>query len=66
MRTGVDIRTNAALLGHKTLQMTMRYSHLSPGHLQDAVNLLDKVCFKSGTNMAQSGVDLNDNFSNIL
>jgi integrase len=34
---GVDIRTIAELLGHKRIQMTMRYSHLSPSHNLDAV-----------------------------
>src|SRR5262249_7071879 len=29
---GVDIRTVQELLGHKTLAMTMRYSHLAPAH----------------------------------
>ena len=43
---GVDIRTVQVLMGHKTIQMTMRYSHLSQSHLLDAVN-------KVGTNMAQ-------------
>ena len=29
---GVDLRTVAELLGHRTLQMVMRYSHRAPGH----------------------------------
>jgi site-specific recombinase XerD len=29
---GVDIRTVAELMGHKSLQMTMRYAHLAPEH----------------------------------
>src|SRR6185437_12604905 len=29
---GVDIRTVAELMGHRTLAMTMRYTHLSPDH----------------------------------
>jgi len=29
---GVDLRTVAELLGHRTLQMVMRYSHLGPEH----------------------------------
>jgi integrase len=37
---GVDIRTVAQLLGHSTIQMTMRYSHLAPEHSQAAVNRL--------------------------
>ncbi|MBD3285296.1 tyrosine-type recombinase/integrase [candidate division WOR-3 bacterium] len=43
---GVDIRTVQVLMGHKTIRMTMRYSHLSQAHLLDAVN-------KVGTNLAQ-------------
>jgi hypothetical protein len=27
-------------MGHKTIQMTARYAHLSPGHLQSAVELI--------------------------
>jgi len=50
--SGVDLRTVAELMGHKTLRMVQRYSHLSPGHLQDAVN-------KIGTILAQKN-DTND------
>ena len=35
---GVDIRTVQEIMGHKTLAMTMRYSHLSGDHLSQAVN----------------------------
>lgn len=35
---GVDIRTVQELMGHSTITMTMRYAHLSPGHLKEAVN----------------------------
>ena len=37
---GVDIRTVAQLMGHSTIQMTMRYSHLAPEHNQAAVDRL--------------------------
>ncbi len=37
---GVDIRTVQELLGHKTLEMTMRYSHLAPAHKAAAVEKL--------------------------
>jgi integrase len=40
---GVDLVSVKELLGHKTLTMTMRYSHLSHGHKRKAVNALDKV-----------------------
>jgi integrase len=34
---GVDLRTVAELMGHKTIQMTMRYAHLAPAHQLAAV-----------------------------
>jgi site-specific recombinase XerD len=34
---GVDLRTVAELMGHKTIQMTMRYAHLAPAHRLAAV-----------------------------
>lgn len=37
---GVDIRTVAQLLGHSTIQMTMRYAHLAPERSQAAVERL--------------------------
>jgi len=40
---GVHIRALQELLGHKTLAMTQRYSHLAPEQLQNAVKLLDGV-----------------------
>jgi hypothetical protein len=38
--SGVPLRTIAELLGHRTLGMVMRYAHLAPAHLQDAVERL--------------------------
>jgi hypothetical protein len=39
---GVDLRTVQEVMGHKTLAMTLRYAHLSPGHQMDAVRRLDE------------------------
>ncbi len=39
--SGVDITTVSRLLGHKSLKMTLRYSHLAPAHMVKAVDLLD-------------------------
>lgn len=55
---GVDLTTVSRLLGHKSLSMTLRYSHLSPGHLNNAVNVLDKALNGSktiSTKLAQFG-----------
>jgi integrase len=40
---GVDLWTVAELLGHKMLQMVMRYSHLAPEHQASAVDRLVKT-----------------------
>lgn len=37
---GVDLYTVKEILGHKTLTMTARYSHLSPGHQRQALERL--------------------------
>ena len=40
---GVDLRTVAELLGHKSISMTQRYTHLAPTHLSEAVkSMTDK------------------------
>ncbi len=39
---GVPQRTIMAILGHRDPRMTMRYQHLSPEHLRDAVRALDQ------------------------
>lgn len=38
---GVDLTTVKELMGHKTIQMTLRYSHLSPAHKHAAVAVFD-------------------------
>ncbi len=40
---GVDIRSVGELLGHRSLAMTMRYSHLAPAHNAAAVDRLVPV-----------------------
>jgi site-specific recombinase XerD len=37
---GVDIRTVQELMGHKTIQVTLRDAHLAPQHQLDAVQRL--------------------------
>jgi integrase len=53
---GADIHTVAQVLGHKDLRMTMRYSHLSPDYLSEAVGRLDgafKLCHQYVTAQKQ-------------
>jgi integrase len=35
---GVDLVSVKEILGHRDIQTTLRYAHLAPGHLKDAVN----------------------------
>jgi integrase len=40
---GVDLTTVSRLLGHASLTMTLRYSHLAPDHLKGAVDILARL-----------------------
>jgi integrase len=55
--SGVDLTTVSRLLGHKSLKMTLRYSHLAPAHLKQAVDILDSAIntdFKSISNHTEA------------
>lgn len=40
---GVPLAAVQALMGHSTIQMTMKYAHLAPDHLRDAIDALTVV-----------------------
>ena len=48
---GAPLKAIQELLGHATIEMTMRYAHLSPGARRDSARLLD------GLPMQKSGYD---------
>ena len=45
---GTPLYTIAKLMGHKSISMSERYSHLSPDHKKDAVNGLEATLKKHG------------------
>jgi len=50
---GVPLKHVQEYLGHATIEMTMRYAHLSPNAKREALQLLDSV-HPHGTYMAPS------------
>ncbi len=50
---GVDIKTVQELMRHKSIEMTMRYAHLSPDHKKRAVDILGNTI---STNTAQTPI----------
>jgi len=45
---GVPLKVVQELMGHATVEMTMRYAHLSPNVPRDAVKLLDRTGLGNG------------------
>jgi site-specific recombinase XerC len=55
---GRPLKEVQELLGHRTLAMTVRYSHLSPDRLRDAVASLDDFSTSSAQELAQDAAAL--------
>ncbi|MCY1045587.1 tyrosine-type recombinase/integrase [Corallococcus sp. bb12-1] len=51
---GVPLKVIQELMGHATIEMTMRYAHLSPQVKQDAVKLLDGPVLERGNRGAMA------------
>jgi integrase len=49
---GAPIKAVQELLGHASIEMTMRYAHLSPDARRDAVGLLDLAASPGGVSPA--------------
>lgn len=65
---GAELNDVRVLLGHKKMDMTLRYAHLSPKHRAKVVNILDKVMTKEAwsQNPPQVGKMVNLNPWNLL
>ncbi len=48
-------RSVQEMLGHSTIQMTMRYAHLAPEVAREAVELLDQPASPRGRELAENG-----------
>lgn len=51
--SGVDLNTVRELLGHASLKMTLRYSHLSQNYKRQAVEVLDRYVHAVPTDVLQ-------------
>jgi len=53
---GVKIEMVQKLMGHKKMDMTLRYAHLAPGYLVESVKVLDKIMNPMSQNPPQGKV----------
>ncbi len=60
--SGVDLKTVQELLGHKSIEMTMRYSHLSASHKKRAV---DRLAFQMDTIWIPEALTRRDHTNNF-
>jgi site-specific recombinase XerC len=54
---GRPVREVQELLGHKSIQMTEWYAHLSPDHLDQAVAVLDEISTTSAQTTSETPLE---------
>jgi integrase len=57
---GIDLATVKESMGHKHINMTLRYAHLAPGHKRSAIAVLDQVEEKVATISATVSKQVSD------
>ena len=54
LEAGTDLRTIQILMGHRDIEATTRYLHVSPKHLQMAVNPIEQIPVSGPANLQRS------------
>ena len=54
LEAGTDLRTIQVLMGHRDIEATTRYLHVSPKHLQVAVNPIEQISVSGPANLKRS------------
>ena len=54
LEAGTDLRTIQVLMGHRDIEATVRYLHVSPKHLQMAVNPIEQIPVSGPANLKRS------------
>jgi site-specific recombinase XerD len=54
LEAGTDLRTIQVLMGHRDIEATARYLHVSPKHLQIAINPIEQIPVSAPAHLKRS------------
>ena len=63
---GVDLTTVQELMGHKHINMTLRYAHLAPGQKRAAIAVLDQPARQVATIFATGSQEVINHRSQVI